>query len=249
MDLKGQIDIEYSKIVALNDEEGSTSQRNLVCEPIFGPIKNRYPTFEGYEEASDLGLGFGFPFLYANIKKDDIVIDLGCAAGVDSFIVRKMVGENGHILGLDLTQKLIERATNIVVKNKFKNISFEQADIENIPLKKSVNCVISNGVFSLLPNLDQAFAEVFRVLKTGGTFCMADINKKECFNEPAFSKIKQFTGCLNGIRHQQIYFDEMKNAGFEQISIVEERVIDLPKDIMGANEDNDLYITTFKTLK
>lgn len=250
MDLKKQIDSEYSEIVSLNEQKGSVSQRDLVCGPIFEPIKNIYPTFEGYEEASDLGLGCGFPFLYADIKKDDTVIDLGCAAGVDSFIARKMVGNGGSVIGFDLTQKLIDRANAIVSKKGFKNIAFKKADIENLPLQDdTTDCVITNGVFSLLPDLEKAFAEVSRILKKGGTFCMADINRKSDYCDQSYENIKKFTGCLNGIRFKHDYLTRMVQAGFNQIEIVEERIIEIPDTLIQPTEFNKLLITTFKTHK
>lgn len=250
MDLKKQIDKDYSNIVSLNENEGGVAQRESVCGPIFEPIKYKYPSFKGYVEQSDLGLGCGFPFLYADIKKGYTVLDLGCAAGVDSFIVREMVGEEGKVIGFDLTERLVARANRIVAEKGFKNITFQQADIEKIPLEdESADCIITNGVFSLLPNLDKAFAEVFRTLKSGGTFCMADINKRASFSETSYNKVKNFTGCLNGIRFKHRYLERMINAGFKQISILDERIVELPKDIIGTNGNNNLYITTFKTGK
>ncbi|MBT0607440.1 methyltransferase domain-containing protein [Aequorivita echinoideorum] len=246
MDLKKQIDSEYSEIVILNNEKGRAIQTSYVCSPIFNPIKDKYPTFEGYEEASDLGLGCGFPFVHANIKAGNTVVDLGCAAGIDSFIIRKIVGETGKVIGFDLTKSLIDRASKIALEKDFKNIEFHQGDIENLPLKNnSVDSVTSNGVFSLLPNLDKAFDEVYRILKKDGTFSMSDINKKSNFSESSYIKVKQFTGCINGIRYQDFYLDKMRKAGFSTIEIAEERVLTLPKNIANEDEQQSLFITNF----
>ncbi len=245
MDLKKQIDKEYSEIVALNDLLGSKNQREQVCGPIFDPIKNKYPTFKGYEEESDLGLGCGFPFLYAGIRETNTVVDLGCAAVIDSFIARELVGSQGSVIGFDLTQRLIDRANSIVSKKGFTNIFFKKGDIEHLPIKDAAaNVVITNGVFSLLPALDDAFAEVYRILKINGHFCIADINKKTKFTKASYIKIKEYTGCLNGINYQEKYLEKMTNAGFRNINIVEERKIKIPF-LSEEKEQHDLFITTF----
>ncbi len=244
--LKEVIATDYTEIVAVN-ERSISEQRDRICSSIHEPIRDRFQSFSGYQPQADLGLSCGFPFVHAGIKKGDVVLDLGCAAGVDSFIAAAMTGSSGKVMGIDLTPALIDRARKIAERNKLNHISFEVDDIEHFDRGENwADVVITNGVFSLLPDLGSAFAKAYKALKPGGTFCMSDINKNCKFTHDTYAKIKKFTGCLNGIRLQQLYLDKMATAGFKNIEIVEERTVALPENIKPLDEENGLYITTFK---
>lgn len=241
--LKDRITVDYSKIVASHEADAKVQRAN-VCNAIFDPIRNRYPEFEGYLAEADLGLGCAFPFTFADLKKGDSVADLGCASGIDSFIMAKIVGESGSVFGFDITPRLIERANVIKNSHQINQIQFETADIAEIPLDdNSVDVCTSNGVFSLISDLEAVFREVKRILKPNGVFCLSDINKKADFDTSEYEKIKTYTGCLNGIRHQKTYLDQMKNAGFKSVEIIEERPVILPKHMTTKQ---GLFITTFK---
>lgn len=240
--LKDIIIDDYSEIVALHEVDAK-KQRDYVCKPIFDPIKNDYPKFEGYLSDADLGFGCAFPFKFAELKKGDSVADLGCASGIDSFIMAEMVGKTGTIFGFDITPALIERANAIKNSHQINQVQFETADISEIPLNdNSVDVCTSNGVFSLITDLEAVFSEVKRILKPNGVFCLSDINKKVDFRVSDYENIKTFTGCLNGIRQQGIYLNLMKSVGFKDIQIVEERPVVLPTEI---STQQGLFITTF----
>mgnify|MGYP000206094923 CR=1 FL=1 len=150
---------------------------------LMGILKDLYPTFDGYKEESDLGLGCGFPFQFIDFSEQDSILDLGCATGVDCFIMAAKIKAHSHITGIDLTQGLINTANTIAKKNKINTLHFLKADIECMPFgDNSKNIITSNGVFSLVPNLTIAFSMIYRVLQSGGQFCFSDINKKADFN-------------------------------------------------------------------
>lgn len=231
-------------------ERNADQQRDAVCAPIFDPIKDKLKDFKGYHNDANLGLSCGFPFDHAGIKAGDTVLDLGCAAGIDSFIAGTMTGEKGKVLGIDLTPALIDRANQIAQKEQLSQVTFEVEDMEQFDRGANwVDVVISNGVFSLSPDLDSAFAKAYKALKPNGIFCMSDINKKAKFKENTYLKVKEFTGCLNGIRYQKLYLEKMAKAGFQHIEIVEERIVNLPEHIIPHNEEHGLFITTFKMTK
>ena len=249
MNIKEIVQKEYSEIVIQNNFNAEQQQNN-VCLPIFHPIKPIYPTFKGYIDEANLGLGCGFPFEYISFSKNDKILDLGCAAGIDCFIMASKISENGLITGIDLTQSLIDKANAIAKNNNIKNVQFIQGDIEKLPFQKeSIDHITSNGVFSLLPNLSLVFDEIFRVLKPNGQFCFSDINKKGKFGPEKYSKVKAFTGCLNGIRYQKLYLDYLKNAGFSSIEIVAERPVILPNELFENQVEQQLFISTFKIIK
>lgn len=242
-EIKEQIKADYAKIVAQNEKWGSEAQRRYICKPIFDPIATAYPKFKGYISEADLGLGCGFPFEYAGIQEGSTVLDLGCAAGVDSFIARKMVGDDGKVIGYDLTPELIVRAQSIAKKENIVNAKFEVADITHLPLEaEKADVAISNGVFSLLPDTRNSFVEVYRVLKPGGVFCISDINRKHMFPTDTYDRIKKFTGCLNGIRLHDYYIGAMKSAGFQNVEVVSERSVSMPSEV---SEGDGIYISTF----
>jgi arsenite methyltransferase len=223
---------DYSLIAQKAEREGSDAQRKTICKPIYDAIDEPYKTCVGYQPDADLGLGCAFPFQYAQLIKGAIVLDLGCAAGIDAFIMREMVGDTGFIYGLDITNSLILRAQKIAFENQFKNMQFMQGDIENIPLQNnSIHTMTSNGVFSLLPDKQKAFHDMFRVLKPKGNFCIADITAKGIISTESATDMLNFTGCLNGIALQQDYIYAIENAGFSEIEIVHERRVELPENI------------------
>lgn len=220
---------DYSLIAQKANDEGSEAWRKNICKPIYDFIDAQYKTFSGYQPDADLGLGCAFPFQHAGIKEGDNILDLGCAAGIDCFIMREIVGEHGNVTGIDITTALIQKAKRIAEKNQFKNIHFIAGDIEQLPFDTNTFDVITtNGVFSLLPNKQKAFHEVYRVLKPGGIFCFADIARKTSYPEALYEKIKTFTGCLNGINFLNDYLQEIANAGFSKYEILNVRQLKIP---------------------
>jgi 2-polyprenyl-3-methyl-5-hydroxy-6-metoxy-1,4-benzoquinol methylase len=247
--LKEVITKDYTDIVSVNNLNGD-AQRDTVCGPIYEPIRDKYASIPGYIAAADLGLSCGFPFAHSGIEKGDVVLDLGCAAGIDSFIAGEMTGENGKVLGIDITQALVHRANKIAHERHMTHIYFEVDDIEKLDRGENwADVVITNGVFSLLPDLDSAFAKAYQALKPSGVFCMADITKNCKFTHDTYARVKKYTGCLNGIRLQQLYLDKMTAAGFKNIKIVAQRQVALPEEVVPLDELNGLYITTYKMMK
>lgn len=247
--LKVTIQNGYNEVVFQN-KLNSEKQKESVCGPIFNPIREKYSEFRGYIEDANLGLGCGFPFEFISYDDDDKIVDLGCAAGIDCFIMADRITNKGSVTGIDLTESLIIKANSIANKYRIKNIEFICGDIEKLSFEnETIDTITSNGVFSLLPNLMHTFEEVFRILKNNGQFCFSDINKKGKFGPELYPQIKEFTGCLNGIRYQKLYIDYLLKAGFSSIEIVNERPVILPKELRSADQENILFITTFKIKK
>jgi ubiquinone/menaquinone biosynthesis C-methylase UbiE len=103
------------------------------------------------------------------------VLDVGCGGGVDSLVAGMIVGPEGKVIGIDLVPEMLERARENLRKAGLSNVSFRQASGETIPFPDaSFDVVISNGVFNLIPDKRKAVREVFRVLRVGGRFMLAD---------------------------------------------------------------------------
>ena len=127
-------------------------------------------------DGANLGLGCGIPTLSVDIQPGDTVLDLGSGAGVDVFLAAKAVGPEGHVIGVDMTPEMIARAWENAVKGGYKNVDFRLGEIEHLPVEsESVDVVISNCVINLVPDKQKVFADIYRVLKTGGKFSISDM--------------------------------------------------------------------------
>lgn len=193
-----------------------------------------YSNLKGYVADADLGLGCGLPTEFALIKEGDTVIDLGSGAGNDAFVARSIAGENGKVIGIDFTEKMIEKAKANAEKLNFKNVEFRQGDIENMPLAGNIaDVVVSNCVLNLVPNKRQAFAETFRVLKTGGHFSVSDIVLVGDLPEGLQKSAEMYAGCVAGAIQKDEYLSIIKETGFANISVQKEKRITLPDEILN----------------
>jgi SAM-dependent methyltransferase len=170
---------------------------------------------------SNLGVGCGNPSALANIQAGETIIDLGSGAGFDAFIVSPLVGEKGKVIGIDLSDDMIELARRNAKKVKFNNVKFVKGDIENIPLEPSVaDHVISNCVINLSLNKGAVFQEAYRVLKKGGRLSISDIvlNKEL----PPFIKdsLAGHIACVSGAERLADYIQYVKDAGFKDVKVV-----------------------------
>ncbi|MCL5991556.1 MAG: arsenite methyltransferase [Bacteroidetes bacterium] len=192
-----------------------------------------YKGIEGYFNDADLGLGCGLPTEFANIKEGETVLDLGSGAGNDVFIARRYVGESGRVIGIDMTQDMIDKAIENNQKLNYNNIEFRLGEIENLPVENnSVDLVISNCVLDLVPNKEKAFSEIFRVLKSGGRFCISDIVLNTILPDKLQSAAEMYAGCVAGAIQETDYLDVIKSSGFSNIQIVKEKNIKIPSSIL-----------------
>ncbi|MCE9501069.1 MAG: arsenite methyltransferase [Leptospira sp.] len=233
--IKEMVKDKYSQIAKQSKEQNESSCcGSSCCSAVdYSLFSEDYSKLEGYEESADLGLGCGVPTQFANIKQGDVVIDLGSGAGNDAFVARSIVGEKGKVIGIDMTDAMIEKARLNNEKLGFNNVEFRLGDIEKIPGTAGIaDVVISNCVLNLVPDKEKAFSEIYRVLKDDGHICISDIVLNGEIPEKLKSLAEMYAGCVSGAIQKNEYLKIMNKAGFTNISIKKEKPINIPEDVL-----------------
>ena len=233
--LKKMVKEKYGQIAEQSKTTNATSCCGATgCGTIdYSVMADDYTQLKGYVANADLGLGCGLPTEFAQIKAGDTVVDLGSGAGNDAFVARSIVGETGKVIGIDFTDKMIEKARANAKALNFTNVEFRQGDIENMPLAgNSADVVVSNCVLNLVPDKKLAFAETFRVLKKGGHFSVSDIVLAGDLPEGLQKNAEMYAGCVSGAIQKDEYVKTIKEAGFTNITLQKEKRISLPDEIL-----------------
>lgn len=198
-----------------------------------GPVKLDIADYSPEELASVppgayLGEGSGTPVRHAGLEPGETVVDLGAGAGLDSFLAANRVGPGGRVYGFDLTPQMLERARANAAQGGYANVSFEQADIENLPLPDAVaDVAISNCVINLTPDKPAVYREIFRVLRPGGRLSVSDIVLRG--DEAALRQFREgatdetWCACVAGALAEPDYLAAIRAAGFTAVAIVAER--------------------------
>lgn len=147
------------------------------------------------DEACEAFAGVGNPFYWGGPQPGERVVDLGCGAGMDSFLASLWVGKRGRVVGVDMTPEMLARAEKVAGSLRLGNIEFRAAYIEALPIESGwADVVISNGVINLCPDKLRVYKEIARVLKPGGRMTIADICVERPVPEGALKDIDLWTG-------------------------------------------------------
>lgn len=165
---------------------------------------------------ANLGLGCGNPVAFSRIKEGDTVLDLGCGAGIDCFLAAKRVGDNGKVIGVDMTEEMINKAKLNAQKAGLKNIEFILADIENLPVgDNTIDIIITNCVINLTPDKTKSFKEAYRALRPGGKTYLSDIVLLAELSEEQKNNNDLLTGCVAGALLKEDYLRKIEEVGFK----------------------------------
>jgi SAM-dependent methyltransferase len=212
------------------------ARRTVSCcdeEPVTAQVTERAERF-GYEldllgqDVPDSVLesfaGCGNPLAIDALEPGHVVLDLGSGAGLDCFLAAKKVGPGGHVIGLDMTDAMLEKAHANQHQLGITNVEFRQGEMEAMPVESaSIDVIISNCVINLSPDKDQVFQEAFRVLKPGGKLMVSDIVTVGELPEE-LRHIEAWTGCLGGAIPLDSYMAKLHQAGFTGVAVVETAV-------------------------
>lgn len=248
-EIKDLVKEQYGQIALQSKEANASSCCGSGCcsSDVANIMNDDYQHIEGYNPEADLGLGCGLPTQFAQIKKGDVVIDLGSGAGNDAFIARHETGETGKVIGIDFTPAMIERARHNAEVRGYTNVDFRQGDIEEMPVANDfADVIVSNCVLNLVPNKQAVMKEVFRVLKPGGHFSISDIVLEGDLPNQIQQAAEMYAGCVSGAIQKSEYLEIIKNAGFENIIIQKKKVINIPDDILSKYLSPQ-QLETFKT--
>ena len=173
---------------------------------------------------ANMGLSCGNPTAFARLRPGETVVDLGCGGGLDVLLAAPKVGPMGKAIGIDMTPEMIDRARRNAQKQGLANVEFHLAKIDRLPLPDgSVDCIISNCVINLAPDKPAVFRDMYRVLKPGGRVAVSDIALKKPLPGEVARDVLAYVGCIAGAVLMTDYEQQLKDAGFEAVQIVDTR--------------------------
>jgi arsenite methyltransferase len=174
-------------------------------------------------EGANLGLGCGNPVAIASLKEGDVVLDLGCGAGLDVFLASRKVGPSGRVIGVDMTREMIEKAERNADLGGYANVEFRLGEIEKLPARdNSADAIISNCVINLSPDKEAVFREAFRVLKPGGRLLVSDLVLIKELPDSVLESMEAYVGCIAGAAMKDEYLGYIRSAGFQDVVVLGE---------------------------
>jgi arsenite methyltransferase len=235
-DIKKIVKEKYSQIAQQSKSQNETSCCGATgcCSDVdYTIFSENYDKLEGYDPDADLGLGCGIPTEFAHIKKGDTVVDLGSGAGNDCFVARALTGESGKVIGIDMTEAMIEKARANAEKLGYNNVEFRLGDIEKMPLTANkADVIVSNCVLNLVPDKKMAFSEIYRVLKPGGHLSVSDVVIRGELPDQIKEAAEMYAGCVAGAIQIEAYLQIMQDAGLKNIQVNKEKAIVVPDEVM-----------------
>jgi ubiquinone/menaquinone biosynthesis C-methylase UbiE len=206
-------------------------------------------------EVTGLSLGCGDPVALASLQPGQVVLDLGSGGGIDCFLAARRVGPSGHVIGVDMTPAMLDKARANRARLGAENVEFRLGEIEHLPVENEViDVIISNCVINLSPDKPQVFREAWRVLKPGGRLAVSDMVTNGPLPDELKKDLSAWAGCVSGAWEVKDYLAAIQAAGFEEVqltpvymdrALVEEAIqqLDLQDAVTAAGES--IYTAVF----
>ena len=158
--------------------------------------------------------GVGHHLDLAALQPGQAVLDLGSGSGTDVFCAAVLVGESGHVVGVDITDEQLAKAARLRDREGFSQVQFVEAQIEELPFDDaSFDAVLSNGVINLSPAKGRVFAEAARVLRPGGRVAIADIVSGRPLKERTRRNVELWAACIAGAIPRRNYLEAIEAQG------------------------------------
>ncbi len=240
-EIKKMVRDKYAGIAIRSSKEAGSCGCGCSDALDYSIMSEDYSSVKGYAPEADLGLGCGLPTEYAFIRPGDTVIDMGSGAGNDCFIAARQTGELGRIIGIDMTDAMVDKARENASRLGWSNVEFRLGEIENTGLEDNIaDVVISNCVFNLAPDKSAAFRETFRILRPGGHLSISDIVTDGILPAALLKDAEMYAGCVAGALREDQYFKIVRETGFRDITVMKKRKIQLPSaltDSFGVTDE------------
>jgi SAM-dependent methyltransferase len=236
-EIKKVVRDKYSDIALRSEKQAGSCGCGCSDNIDYSILSDDYNQVKGYVPEADLGLGCGLPTQYAFIRPGDVVVDMGSGAGNDCFIAARETGDTGRVIGIDMTEAMVNKARENAKKLDYENVEFRLGEIENTTLdENSVDVVVSNCVFNLAPDKPAAFQETFRILRPGGHLSVSDIITDGILPEALLKEAEMYAGCVAGALDKEQYLEIVRETGFRDVTVMEKRTIDLPAEITDRHD-------------
>lgn len=238
MDESSCCDTEDSKDVSREDvrdfysNAAQASQANLCCPTEYDPQDLSHIP----EAVREISYGCGSPVSQANIQLGDTVVDLGSGGGIDCFIAAKLVGQTGKVVGIDMTDEMLnvaqKNAVDVAENLGYNNVEFKKGFLEAIPLKdQTADVVTSNCVINLSTKKEEVFQEINRILKPGGRFVIADIISEKDVPEEMRNHQELWGECISGALTLEQFLKAARPHGFHGFQIKKDYLWKIVEDI------------------
>jgi len=204
----------YTRVAEAGTREAANTSRQL------GYAEDQ---LESVPEEANLGIGCGNPTAIDSLRPGEVVVDLGSGAGMDAFLAARAVGPEGRVIGVDMTDAMVEKARENARRGGFENVEFRKGFIEELPLEdESVDAIVSNCVINLSPEKERVYAEAYRVLVPGGRAMISDVVLERPLPREVLDSIDAWVGCVGGASLREEYLETIRKAGFREVRVTRE---------------------------
>ncbi|MFN8391807.1 MAG: arsenite methyltransferase [Bdellovibrionota bacterium] len=176
-------------------------------------------------DTANMGLSCGNPTAIASLREGEVVLDLGSGGGFDAFVAGPKVGNNGKVIGVDMTAEMISKARAAIPvyseHTGLSNVEFRLGEIENLPVAdSSVDVIISNCVINLSPNKPRVWEEISRVLRPGGRVAISDLALLKPLPPEVMTMVAALVGCVAGASLVEDVERIAREAGLAEIKLL-----------------------------
>jgi arsenite methyltransferase len=224
-DAEGKVEQVRKRYAAIAAEGGSCCGTTSCCtNDISREIGYGADDLKAVPAEADLGLGCGAPVSRLDLKPGETVLDLGSGPGLDALLAAKAVGPTGRVIGVDMTDEMLERATATAAKAGAAQVEFRKGRLEALPVADaSVDAVTSNCVINLVPDKAAVFGEMARVLRPGGRAVVSDIVLDRPLPQAVAQDVLAWCGCVAGAAPRSEYFRLVEEAGLGGVAVLKDQ--------------------------